>query len=244
MSTLDDVLIDLRVFYNLTDEALTQQHPSWIPCRAGCSFCCYSQNTLIAWNEAYMIAREVATWDFERQMALVDRAKRERDMFLSDPEFAELVGGNFGPENLAKLRAALNRHLRPCPFLNRKAGQCMIYEHRPLTCRVYGQTIHKPDVKAEPIGYFCEIVNVAAMEQESGAISLINSAPLFKTLYEMAGAPTVHALPLCFWIMELYDGEMWSLNDPEPMFETMLVYYRSLSTLNAPSEVAPEAAQG
>jgi uncharacterized protein len=38
----------------------------------------------------------------------------------------------------AEIQQRAEQPSRVCPFLDRDAGQCLIYEHRPIACRTYG----------------------------------------------------------------------------------------------------------
>lgn len=90
--------------------AVHEAQTAW-PCRKGCDHCC-------------------------RHLA--------RPLPLTEAEWRYLAEGLdvLPPEVLARVReeAARTGEARPytCPLLDREAGACRVYAHRPLACRTYG----------------------------------------------------------------------------------------------------------
>lgn len=59
----------------------------------------------------------------------------------------------------------------PCPVLDPKTGMCDLYEHRPMTCRVFG-----PPVRSEQGLGFCELCFEGASEEEIVTCELVADA--------------------------------------------------------------------
>lgn len=98
----------LRALYALADEHFALVGDN-VACRRGCSHCCHCA-VAITKTEAQMLGTAI-------KRRPVNAPRREgRD------EFGNFVGFDWGYHN-------------PCAFL--KNGECSIYEHRPLTCRVH-----------------------------------------------------------------------------------------------------------
>jgi len=115
---------------------LTTAGPGVVPCRAGCTACCFGPFD-ISPADARLVALAVAHLDEVPRAAVQQRADaqlaRYREVLpawgppwdvtaLGDEAFDELV------ETLAGL---------PCPALG-DDGACVIYANRPATCRMIG----------------------------------------------------------------------------------------------------------
>lgn len=234
---LDDVLVQTRAVYQVTDDAVAQHRPAWIPCKAGCSFCCWTMNSMVTWLEAATIFHQVKTWSAEQKRALIERATNERALLLADPDIGKFAEGvEIKPEELTNLNAAFRRYVRPCAFLNRADGTCSIYDERPMACRMFGH-VSVQSANAEPAGYFCDVVEKdfdAQVEKiKTGAakddtLNLLDATPFFKVVNRMAGAPHVFALPLSFWVWEVANGTEWNIDYPERLFERFLGWFHPL----------------
>lgn len=211
---------------------MEESKPEWIPCRRGCSWCCWSLNVLITWIEAYHVLAEVKKWDESRLAALAKQARSEVEMLLSDPVIAKFAsGGDVDPRDLGELNLALKRHIRPCPLLNRQTGECQVYNERFLTCRTFGHTAIGKDNEFE--GFYCQVVNEDVAKHEE--VNLYNARVFADPLYHMAGAPNVIALPISFWIEALVTGgeenRGYSLTNPEPLFAEMLHLFNPIEVI-------------
>lgn len=117
----------LRILYDRIDDRvrdITAADVDW-PCRKGCDLCC-------------------------RRLADVPRVSR--------PEWELLERG------LAALPSPVRQEVgerilalapeRPviCPFLDREAGACLVYEYRPAACRTYGFYVERDR------GLYCRII--------------------------------------------------------------------------------------
>ncbi|KJS17145.1 MAG: hypothetical protein VR69_06545 [Peptococcaceae bacterium BRH_c4b] len=109
-----------------------KEYGDCIKCRVQCSDCCHSVFGLFAIEAAYLshhfgrldrkFRREALTRAGKTDLELLDMEKRLREAHGEDAE--------------AMLRAIARERVR-CPLLNEE-DKCALYEHRPITCRVYG----------------------------------------------------------------------------------------------------------
>lgn len=229
--TLDDALVNLGVLNNLLDETLTRHRPDWVPCRAGCSWCCWQMNEMVSWIEAAAIFNAVREWDAGQKAGLVQRAERECEMLLADPVIAKFAeGSEVTPELLPQLAEAFRKHIRPCAFLKQESGECSIYEVRPQHCRVFGHSVVMPREDDKPAFYGCSVAREVVDERLNAdePVNLFDVSGFLKALYVMAGAPHVFALPLAFWVREVARGEEWGIDNPAPLFERFLAYYKPM----------------
>lgn len=115
-----DGRVHLRVLYERFDAraaAITASRPDW-PCRRGCDECC---RTLAAMPIATRAEWEDLWQAYERLPLDARRTIRSRVL--------ELVAATGAPSP--------PRHY-VCPFLDREAGACQVYEDRLGACRLHG----------------------------------------------------------------------------------------------------------
>jgi len=113
-------------------------YPDW-PCRKGCDRCC-------------------------RSLAKVPEAT------AAEWQLVELSFGSLP----ADLRSEIERRIDDlrcqgapftCPFLDREAGDCLVYESRPIACRTYGYYVERE------AGLYCG--EIAALVQGGEADSVV-----------------------------------------------------------------------
>jgi len=98
-------------------EGLLASAPEGVACKAGCDHCCY-QSVGVTPPEALAIADHLKSTLPPAELARVAAHVAERYERTRGLSAAE----RFSPDH-------------PCPFLDVGAGQCSIYEVRPLSCR-------------------------------------------------------------------------------------------------------------
>jgi Fe-S-cluster containining protein len=111
-------------------------HPGVIPCRAGCSHCCYGPFDVSVADIA-LILEGAAALAPEVRAAARERAERQVALMRGvEPSWQTPFDvADLGERRFDRLTDALARE--PCPLLG-PAGECLIYRHRPAVCRMIG----------------------------------------------------------------------------------------------------------
>ena len=111
-----------------------------VTCKPGCSDCCHAMFDLSLVEAMYLNARFIEKYDFgpERSRILenagsVDRklTRMKRDYFR---ELRDAKGSEDAMEHI--MEEAAKARIR-CPLLDSN-DQCVLYDYRPITCRLYG----------------------------------------------------------------------------------------------------------
>lgn len=116
-------------------EAIKHAHPECVRCEEECADCCHAIFDLTLIEALYLNARFNDRYKGEEREALMEKAN------LADRTLARLKRKAFNavqdgvPEDeiLERLGAERVR----CPLLNEQS-LCHLYDHRPITCRLYG----------------------------------------------------------------------------------------------------------
>jgi len=112
-------------------EAVERDHRDCVKCRTGCSDCCHAVFGVFIVEAVSLRFHFLKLGDRDQKAALLraDRAEEELgelekklSLFDDDPHVKSFA--------LAKERVR-------CPLLDQE-DRCIVYEHRPITCRVYG----------------------------------------------------------------------------------------------------------
>lgn len=126
----------LRAEADLLFARIAEQCPDGVRCRPGCSDCCHALFDLSLVEAMYINRAFVNAFSTGRQRSdIVERASEldrrlarlKRDMFR-----AEKNG-----EDVAAIMAEAAKMRARCPLLNDERT-CMLYDARPITCRLYG----------------------------------------------------------------------------------------------------------
>lgn len=177
--------------------ATTESH-AWWPCRRGCDLCC---------QRLAEIPRMVrAEWELLREG--LDLLAPEVRAGV-DARVAELAG--------AELAGSLPRHV-VCPMLDREAGACLVYAHRPAACRTYGFYVERD------LGLHCDMITeaVAARRRPEGegegdeeaAVVWGNQEGVDYALARLPEGTGAAPLPLTAWVLS---SSSWpSPGEPEP----------------------------
>jgi len=116
-------LEDLMAEVDRRFEETRRRYPREVRCRRGCTDCCYAPFDL-SLAEALYLARAF------RRLPRRVRREVERRLEKYEKQWETEVPKPVDPFALSRVR------LR-CPFLDDR-GLCVVYEFRPLTCRIYG----------------------------------------------------------------------------------------------------------
>lgn len=140
MSQTDDQLI-LEVIEAAVEES-RRKAGAWIACRAGCAECCHAAFPITALDADRLRRGLAALEDRARAAAIGVRARRYaeeiRSHFPGDWESGRLDDN----EEWRDWFFARMKGRAACPALDEARGECDLYAHRPVACRVYGHLIH------------------------------------------------------------------------------------------------------
>lgn len=115
---------------------ISSLHPGCVSCHQGCSDCCHALFDLSLVEAMYLNSqfRKAFPHGLARSRILekaseVDRrlTRKKRELFQSEKQGANMAGIM---EQVSGMRMA-------CPLLDENQS-CQLYEHRPITCRLYG----------------------------------------------------------------------------------------------------------
>lgn len=131
---IEDIRIPYRELIDFADSAFTEisaAHPDFTRCKRGCDDCCYAVFGLflveaVFVHEAFQSLEEPVRVETLSRCAEAEQAAAHLE--------EELRSARHDPERAARIMATKRV---PCPLLT-AAGDCLIYDGRPLTCRVYG----------------------------------------------------------------------------------------------------------
>jgi len=140
-------------------EAVTEGR-SWWPCRKGCDHCCrHLADPLPLTGLEWAVLWE----SFLRLPAETQAEIRAR---------------------VAELQRSGAERPYTCPFLDREAGACRVYAHRPMACRSYGFAVSRGQ------GLWCHFILERLKEHGEGDIVWSNQDALEDTLARLAGPST------------------------------------------------------
>lgn len=112
-----------------------EQFPDCVRCKEECSDCCYALFDLTLIEALYMNEKFNAKFTGEEREAMLEKANRaDRTIHkLKRTAYHDLQAGKSEDEILT----ALGDERVRCPLLNER-DMCELYDHRPITCRLYG----------------------------------------------------------------------------------------------------------
>ena len=117
-------------------------HPDIIPCQAGCSACCHGPFD-ISVADVVLIREGFVRLPPEERSAVLELARRQVHLMTQlEPGWNQSLGiTGLTEEGFDQLGEAMAEE--PCPFLD-PAGDCRIYDERPMVCRLIGLGITTP----------------------------------------------------------------------------------------------------
>jgi len=138
-----------RQFVQIVDSAVadaTSRSGKWLACRPGCTQCCVG---VFAINQLDVLRLQRGLAELEKTSP--DRAQSVR--FRAQHAVARLsaefpgnpVTGILDEGDDAERRFSEFGNDEVCPALDPATGLCELYEHRPVTCRVFGLPIRSED---------------------------------------------------------------------------------------------------
>jgi Fe-S-cluster containining protein len=117
---------------------VSEQYPEQVVCTQGCADCCHAMFDLSLVEAAYLSQkfREVfPDGDPAREVVLAraDEHERKHVKIVRNAHKKKVKGGATDEDVLAEVAS----HKLRCPLLG-DDDLCVLYEHRPITCRLYG----------------------------------------------------------------------------------------------------------
>lgn len=121
------------IFQKIKDE-----YPQEVKCKPGCADCCHALFDLTLIEAIYLNYHFNKTFDGETKTRLIDNASRiDRKIFKIKNEAFQLH--KKGKNEVDILAFTATQRVR-CPLLDEE-DKCLLYAHRPITCRIYGMPI-------------------------------------------------------------------------------------------------------
>jgi Fe-S-cluster containining protein len=116
-------------------DRIRQSFPDCVQCREECADCCHALFDLTLIEAMYMNEKFKARYDGAEREAMLEKANRaDRTIHkLKRQAYRDLKAGKSEDEILT----ALGDERVRCPLLNER-DMCDMYQHRPITCRLYG----------------------------------------------------------------------------------------------------------
>jgi Fe-S-cluster containining protein len=112
-------------------QEMQKEHGSCIKCEPHCSDCCHAVFGLFLIEAGYLKEHFDKLGAEEKKAALVRCEQAEKSLERLQNMLREHEGD---PQMQAYI---MSRERIPCPLLNENQ-ECVLYLHRPITCRVYG----------------------------------------------------------------------------------------------------------
>jgi Fe-S-cluster containining protein len=115
--------------------SVAEIHGELMACKPGCDDCCsvyFELNLIEAFYLSGMIRDNLS--DFARSRVFA-RADRVEPLFRHAGEILQGIADR-GPNREKDVEDAASKLKIPCPL--NEDGTCVLYDHRPITCRVYG----------------------------------------------------------------------------------------------------------
>lgn len=156
----------------IVDSALadaTRRSGKWLACRPGCTQCCIgvfaiNQLDVLRLRQGLLSLQKT---DPQRANAIRERARNAVARLSSDFPGNARTGALSNKEEARRCFEDFAND-EPCPLLDPQTGLCELYEHRPMTCRVFG-----PPVRSEGGLGVCELCFQGATEEQIAACEMI-----------------------------------------------------------------------
>jgi Fe-S-cluster containining protein len=179
-----------RELVQIVDAALddaARRAGSWLACCPGCTQCCHGAFQINALDVLRLRAgvEALRAADPRSAAALLERSRAWLHTY--GPEFpGDPVSGLLGVSEEDRERFEDFANDAPCPALNPASGLCDVYQHRPMTCRVFG-----PPTRLDEDGNLgcCELCFVGASPEEIEACEMPVPRRAESELLEAEGGP-------------------------------------------------------
>ncbi len=136
---LSDIFTRYEALVAETDTLFAHVHTSYpdcVVCEQGCSDCCHALFDLSLVEAMYInkAFAEKVPYGKERSDILLKAADLDRQIVRMKRNFYRATKEGKNPE---EIMAEAARVRMPCPLLDAN-NSCLLYEQRPITCRLYG----------------------------------------------------------------------------------------------------------
>ena len=139
LSALEPIFKKYEAFVKQLDgvfDSVRQQHPECVKCKLGCADCCHAVFDLSLVEALYVNRHFLEKVSADRKAEILDVANStDRKTYKLKRKAYKAIESGEKSEEQVLLEMAAER-VR-CPLLN-DDKQCDLYEHRPITCRLYG----------------------------------------------------------------------------------------------------------
>jgi len=125
---------EYRIWVRKADNAfkkMREEYGSCIPCRIHCYDCCYAIFGLFLIEAVYINHHFNSLKRRERREAIIQAEKTEAELFKVKDKISV-----FDDDPKTKIYGLGKQRVR-CPLLNDQK-ECILYDNRPITCRLYG----------------------------------------------------------------------------------------------------------
>ena len=144
----------------------------WLACKPGCDECCRKPFAITA-TDARRLQNGLALLDPCTRKDIEERASRARQQIAQDfpGDSGVLTGNEEWREWFFTRHAGV-----PCPVLNLETGECRLYAHRPVACRLAGPLIQIGPTHTDP----CHLCFIHASENDIQSTKIVVDLPQFK----------------------------------------------------------------
>jgi Fe-S-cluster containining protein len=146
----------------------------WLPCRLGCTQCCYGAFAISA-LDALRLRTGMNALRVDEPALAAEIERRARSWIAQHgPEFpGDPVTGQLGESEQERERFEQFANHAACPALDPATGRCDVYAWRPMTCRVFGPPIRMDAGMGEgdALGH-CELCFAGASQSEVAACEM------------------------------------------------------------------------
>jgi Fe-S-cluster containining protein len=115
--------------------AAAESHPELIKCQAGCDECCSVYFELSLIESFYLSGIFRTAIDTSNREKVLARAREAEFLFKKARRLLKVVARTDVSRGEQTQNAAAKLKIQ-CPL--NEAGACALYDHRPITCRLYG----------------------------------------------------------------------------------------------------------
>ncbi len=114
---------------------IQEAHPDCVNCGAGCTDCCHAVFDLSLVEAMYLNEKFCGHYKGAKKSQILERADQaEREAYRQKRRIFKASQQGVSTRELLEQAASLRVR---CPLLNTEE-RCDLYEHRPITCRIYG----------------------------------------------------------------------------------------------------------